>query len=333
MILLIDNYDSFTYNLYQYIGELYHDIQVARNDEITIEQIEEMHPQALILSPGPGYPKDAGITMEAIRHFNGKIPMLGVCLGHQSICEAFGGTIVRAAHLMHGKASQMVLDTTSPIFAGLPKMVSCGRYHSLIAQESDFPECLKVTARDENGQIMALQHRETQTYGVQFHPESLLTGDGKRMLANFLNLIPGVSVELPPIVEDRPKTELKKYIAKVADGCDLTLEEAQDAMDIIMSGSATNAQIAGLLVALRMKGETIDEITGFAKGMRNKAKHVTGCEESIEIVGTGGDLANSFNISTTSSFVFPLPECRWQSTATAAFPARVVRQTCWKAWV
>ena len=273
MILLIDNYDSFTYNLYQYIGELYHDIQVVRNDEITIEQIEEMHPQALILSPGPGYPKDAGITMETIRHFNGKIPMLGVCLGHQSICEAFGGTIVRAAHLMHGKASQMVLDTTSPIFAGLPKMVSCGRYHSLIAQESDFPECLKVTARDENGQIMALQHRETQTYGVQFHPESLLTGDGKRMLANFLNLIPGVSVELPPIVEDRPKTELKKYIAKVADGCDLTLEEAQDAMDIIMSGSATNAQIAGLLVALRMKGETIDEITGFAKGMRNKAKH------------------------------------------------------------
>ncbi|WP_337593048.1 gamma-glutamyl-gamma-aminobutyrate hydrolase family protein, partial [Ruminococcus sp.] len=113
MILLIDNYDSFTYNLYQYIGELYHDIQVVRNDEITIEQIEEMHPQALILSPGPGYPKDAGITMETIRHFNGKIPMLGVCLGHQSICEAFGGTIVRAAHLMHGKASQMVLDTTS----------------------------------------------------------------------------------------------------------------------------------------------------------------------------------------------------------------------------
>lgn len=303
MILLIDNYDSFTYNLYQYIGELYHDIQVVRNDEITIEQIEAMQPQALILSPGPGYPKDAGITMDAIRHFNGKIPMLGVCLGHQSICEAFGGTIVRAAHLMHGKASQMVLDMTSPIFAGLPKTVSCGRYHSLIAQESDFPECLKVTARDENGQIMALQHRETQTYGVQFHPESLLTGDGKRMLANFLNLIPGVSVPLPPIVEERPKTELKKYIAKVTDGNDLTQEEAQDAMDMIMSGSATNAQIAGLLVALRMKGETIDEITGFAKGMRGKAKHITGCEESIEIVGTGGDLASSFNISTTSSFV------------------------------
>ena len=303
MILLIDNYDSFTYNLYQYIGELYRDIQVVRNDEITIEQIEALHPQALILSPGPGYPKDAGITMEAIRHFNGKIPMLGVCLGHQSICEAFGGTIVRASHLMHGKASQMVLDMTCPIFAGLPKTVSCGRYHSLIAQESDFPACLKVTARDENGQIMALEHRETQTYGVQFHPESLLTGDGKRMLANFLNLIPDVSVPLPPIVEERPNTELKKYIAQVTDGKDLTEAEAQDAMDIIMSGSATDAQIAGLLVALRMKGETIAEITGFAKGMRQKAKHVTGCENSIEIVGTGGDLANSFNISTTSSFV------------------------------
>ena len=154
----------------------------------------------------------------------------------------------------------MVLDMTCPIFAGLPKTVSCGRYHSLIAQESDFPACLKVTARDENGQIMALEHRETQTYGVQFHPESLLTGDGKRMLANFLNLIPDVSVPLPPIVEERPKTELKKYIAQVTDGKDLTEAEAQDAMDIIMSGSATNAQIAGLLVALRMKGETLSLI-------------------------------------------------------------------------
>lgn len=178
------------------------------------------------------------------------------------------------------------------------------------------------------------QHRKTQTYGVQFHPESLLTGDGKRMLANFLNLIPGVSVERPPIVEDRPKTELKKYIAKVADGCDLTLEEAQDAMDIIMSGSATNAQIAGLLVALRMKGETIDEITGFAKGMRNKAKHVTGCEESIEIVGTGGDLANSFNIS--HHFLFRNFRCR-NAGGKARQPQRFQQEWCGrragKAWV
>ncbi len=303
MILLIDNYDSFTYNLYQYIGELYSDIRVVRNDAITIEEIEEMQPQALILSPGPGYPKDAGITVDAIQHFHKRMPILGICLGHQSICEAFGGTIVPATHLMHGKSSEIILERNCPLFAGLPQFVTCGRYHSLITQESDFPECLMVTARDDKGQIMALQHREGPTYGLQFHPESILTDDGKRMLANFLNLIPGVSVPLPPIREARPKTELKKYIAKVTDGESLTTEEAEEAMNIIMSGCATNAQIAGFLTSLRMKVETTEEIIGLAKGMRQKAKHITGCEESIEIVGTGGDLANSFNISTTSSFV------------------------------
>ena len=171
MIVLIDNYDSFSYNVYQLIGSVKPDIKVVRNDEVTIKELEAMKPEALILSPGPGKPEDAGICIESIKYFKDKLPILGICLGHQSICEAFGGTIVRASHLMHGKASQMVLDMTCPIFAGLPKTVSCGRYHSLIAQESDFPACLKVTARDENGQIMALEHRETQTYGVQFHPE------------------------------------------------------------------------------------------------------------------------------------------------------------------
>ena len=243
MILLIDNYDSFTYNLYQYIGELYADVKVVRNDEITIPEIEALAPQALIFSPGPGYPKDAGITVEAIRRFSGKLPMLGVCLGHQSICEAFGGTIVRAAHLMHGKASKITLDSDCPLFSNLPSVVSCGRYHSLIAQESDFPSCLKVTARDENSQIMALAHREHPTYGVQFHPESILTDEGKRMLANFLNLIPGVSVSVPASKVEPPKKALCKYAAKVVDGNDLTEQEAMEAMDIIMSGGATNAQI------------------------------------------------------------------------------------------
>ena len=303
MILMIDNYDSFTYNLYQYIGELYPEIQVVRNDEITVEEIAEMKPQALILSPGPGYPKDAGVTIEAIRAFSGTLPILGICLGHQSICEAFGGTIVRANVLMHGKSSQIHLDLTCPLFEALPQSISCGRYHSLITRESDFPSCLKVTARDNDGQIMALAHREHPTYGLQFHPESLLTADGKRMLANFLNLIPGVSVPLPAVAEPPMKTALCRYANQVVEGKDLTEQEAMEAMDIIMSGGATNAQIAALLTALRMKGETIAEITGFAKGMRAKANHVTGCEESVDIVGTGGDLASSFNISTTSSFV------------------------------
>ncbi len=303
MILLIDNYDSFTYNLYQYIGELYPEIEVVRDDEISIEEIEKMQPAALIFSPGPGYPKDAGITVEAIKHFAGKMPMLGVCLGHQSICEAFGGTIVEAADLMHGKSSKITLDTQCPIFAGLPQIFVAGRYHSLIAQESDFPACLKVTARDESGQIMAIAHREYPIYGVQFHPESILTADGKRMLANFLNLIEGVSVSLPPITTPAPKVALCPYVAKVVDGADMSEEEAMAAMDVIMSGEATNAQIAALLTALRMKGETIEEISGFAKGMRAKATPLEGCSETIDIVGTGGDLASTFNISTTSSFV------------------------------
>ncbi len=303
MILLIDNYDSFTYNLYQYIGEMYKDIQVVRNDEITVDEIEKLAPQALIFSPGPGYPKDAGITVDAIRAFSGKLPILGICLGHQSICEAFGGTIVRAKVLMHGKASRMTIDQTCPIFANLPREVSCARYHSLIVQESDFPECLKVTARDEDSQIMALAHREHQTYGLQFHPESLLTDEGKLMLANFLNLIPGVSVSVPTGMKPAPKTALCQYVTKAVEGESLTEEEAAAAMDIIMSGGATNAQIAALLTALRMKGETVAEITGFAKGMRAKGIHVVDCENSTDIVGTGGDLANSFNISTTSAFV------------------------------
>lgn len=303
MILLIDNYDSFTYNLYQYLGELYPHIQVVRNDEITIEEIEALQPQALVFSPGPGYPKDAGITVKAIQHFTGKLPMLGICLGHQSICEAFGGTIVPATTLMHGKASNITIDTDSPIFKGLVGKISGGRYHSLIAQESDFPECLKITARDSDNQIMALEHKEYPIYGLQFHPESMLSQEGKYMLTNFLNLIDGISLPLPKKENEAPKKELCKYIEKVIEGENLTEQEAKEAMDVIMLGNATNAQESAFLTALRIKGETVEEITGLAKGMRANGTKVEGCSNCTDIVGTGGDLASSFNISTTSSFV------------------------------
>lgn len=303
MILLIDNYDSFTYNLYQYIGTLYSDIEVVRNDEITLDEIENKKPEAIIISPGPGYPKDAGISVDVIKKFSGIIPILGVCLGHQSIVEAFGGKIVRAKALMHGKASNIKVDNQSVMFKDLSPVISCARYHSLIADEETMPDCLKITARDETNQIMAVEHCTKQVYGVQFHPESILTDDGKHMLMNFLNLIPGVEILEKPKVADNPKTALCKYGAKVVDGNSLTQEEAIEAMDIIMSGKATNAQIAELLTALRMKGETVDEITGFARGMRAKATNVQNAKDAIDIVGTGGDLASSFNISTTSSFV------------------------------
>ena len=303
MILFLDNYDSFTYNLYQYIGELYPDIQVVRNDEITLEEIEAMHPDALLISPGPGYPKDAGISIPAIQKFAGKMPILGICLGHQAIAEAFGGKIVKAEHLMHGKASNIAIDNQSVLFAGLPQVIACGRYHSLIVEEASLPSCLRITARDENGQIMALEHTKFPIYGLQFHPESILSEDGKEILIRFLNLLPGVSIPTKQQTPQQPKKALLPYAEKVLNGENLTETEAMEAMDLIMSNAATDIQIAEFLTALRMKGETIEEITGFAKGMRSKAKTVPNCKDAIDIVGTGGDCSNSFNISTTSSFI------------------------------
>ncbi len=304
MILLIDNYDSFTYNLYQAIGVLNNDIKVVRNDEITIEEIEKLHPQAIVVSPGPCYPKDAGISVETIRHFSGKIPIFGVCLGHQSIAEAFGGHIVHAAEQMHGKQTTIEIDNTQPIFKGLKNKIDAARYHSLIVEKESLPDCLEIIGTDDRGQIMALKHREHQTYGVQFHPESILTEYGSVIIADFLR-IAGIDIAATEItvVPDSERTELKPYIAKVVDGQHLTRDEARNAIDIIMGDRATNAQTAALLTAMRMNVETIDEITGCAEGMRDKMAKVPHNSEVLEIVGTGGDLAQSFNISTTSSFV------------------------------
>ena len=170
MILLIDNYDSFTYNLYQAIGQLYEYITVIRNDKLTIEQIQNMQPEAIIISPGPGYPKDAGISVAAIEKFSGTIPILGVCLGHQSIAQAFGGEIIHAKQLMHGKASTITVNNQCPVFKHLSDAITVARYHSLIVDETTLPSCLEITARDDMNQIMAIAHTSHPTYGVQFHP-------------------------------------------------------------------------------------------------------------------------------------------------------------------
>jgi len=305
MILLIDNYDSFTYNLYQQIGAIYHDIKVCRNDMISLEAIERLSPEAIVISPGPGYPGDAGISVEAIKHFAGKIPILGVCLGHQAIAEAFGGEIVRAQKPMHGKSSVISINSKAPLFKGMPEKIKVGRYHSLTIEKSSLPDDLEIIAEDENGQIMAVRHKEYPICGVQFHPESILTELGSSIISNFLSEIAKlngferVSVPLP----DSERKALMKYIKTVSEGTDLSLEEAEDAMNIIMSGEATDAQIAGFLALLRIKGETAEEITGFAKIMRQKASIVPTSKAAVDIVGTGGDLAGSFNISTTASFV------------------------------
>ena len=188
MIVLIDNYDSFSYNVYQLIGSVEPDIKVVRNDEYTVKEIEAMRPEALIISPGPGKPSDAGICIEAIRYFVGRLPILGICLGHQAICEAFGGEVSYAKELMHGKKKTIYTVGKSRIFEGLGDSFQAARYHSLAAADENFPECLEVTARTEDGEIMAVKHRDHEVYGVQFHPESILTPKGKIMLRNFLEI-------------------------------------------------------------------------------------------------------------------------------------------------
>lgn len=185
MILVIDNYDSFTYNLVQYLGELGEDVLVRRNDEVTIPEIEAMAPDRILISPGPGTPADAGVSTEAIKQFAGRVPILGVCLGHQAIGVAFGGKVVRAAQIVHGKASEIRHDGKS-IFRGLNATFRAGRYHSLIVERETLPACLEVSAETDDGVIMGLRHREQAVEGVQFHPESILTPDGKKLLRNFI---------------------------------------------------------------------------------------------------------------------------------------------------
>ena len=188
MLLLIDNYDSFSYNLVQLFGAQNPDIRVIRNDEMTVEEIAALSPDHIVLSPGPGYPKDAGVCEDVVRRMQGKVPILGVCLGHQGICEAYGAAICHAKQLMHGKQSTVTVDTSKPIFAGLPEKTEVARYHSLIADIQTMPEELEVISTDENQEVMAVKHRIYDIYGLQFHPESILTTEGKKIIENFLKM-------------------------------------------------------------------------------------------------------------------------------------------------
>lgn len=188
MILLIDNYDSFTYNLVQLAGCITSSIRVVRNDQLTVTEIVELNPTHIILSPGPGHPKDAGVCEDLVRYLQDKIPILGVCLGHQGICEVYGSRITYARQLMHGKKSLLKIDTRCPIFHGLPSHIEAGRYHSLAASADTIPDDLQVVAEDHQGEVMAVQHKTFPVYGVQFHPESILTPTGSAILQNFLTI-------------------------------------------------------------------------------------------------------------------------------------------------
>lgn len=189
MIVLIDNYDSFSYNLYQVVGSIEADTRVIRNDRITVEELAALGPEAIILSPGPGRPEKAGICMETVQKLGDRIPILGVCLGHQSICAVYGATVTYAKQLMHGKVSETKLDTDSVLFRGMKDTIVVGRYHSLAVDEKTMPDCLRVTAETMDHEIMAVEHTNGLVFGLQFHPESILTPDGPEIVANFLKMV------------------------------------------------------------------------------------------------------------------------------------------------
>ncbi len=307
MILLIDNYDSFSYNLYQMVGMIDPDIKVIRNDEMSVEEIRALHPSRIILSPGPGRPEDAGICMEAARKLGPEIPILGVCLGHQAICAAFGARISYAKELMHGKPSDVRLDPDCLLFKGCPEIVPAARYHSLAVVEETIPDCLTVTARTLDGEVMAVKHRDYEIYGVQFHPESIMTPDGETMLRNFI-LYDGKTKTEHTDQSDKNKEKemesmIKEAIKKLADRKDLTYDEAEACVNEIMDGTTSQVETAAYLMGLEVKGETTDEIAAAANAMRSHATPLHHEGEVFEIVGTGGDGSNTINVSTSAAIV------------------------------
>ena len=319
MILLIDNYDSFTYNLVQLLASLGAEVRVERNDALSAEEALALTPAGIVISPGPGTPDDAGISRDVIRLASqAEVPVLGVCLGHQCLAEVFGGQVCRAPKPIHGKTDEIRHDG-SRLFAGISNPFVATRYHSLCVDDASVPLELEVTARTSDGVVMALAHRELPLYGVQFHPESVLTAEGGRLLGNFLAIAEGRHAEVEPAAglpaEARPETSgaardgggvasVADAIAVVSSGRSMTEDEAHRVMGRIMDGEATSLQIAALAVGLRIRGETVDEIVGLARAMRERATPVSpavgGC---IDVCGTGGDGLSTFNISTTAAFV------------------------------
>ncbi len=305
MLLMIDNYDSFTYNLVQYFRELGEDVVVYRNNEVTLEEIEELLPERIVISPGPCTPREAGVSVDVIKRFAGRIPILGVCLGHQAICYAFGGEIVQAKELMHGKTSQIFHDGKT-IMHDINNPFEATRYHSLAVEMKGLEDAFEVSAWTKDGEVMGIRHKTHMLEGVQFHPESILTKEGMKILENFVS-----------ISKRKAGSEImiKQAIDKAVNMVHLKEHEMAQVMEDIMEGKTTPAQIASLITALRIKGETVDEVVGAVKVMRSKAAKMAIDGESIndcinrrnsviiDIVGTGGDGTMTFNISTAAAFV------------------------------
>ena len=291
MTLIIDNYDSFTYNLAQAFLSLGEEVKVFRNDRITGDEAEALDFDRLVVSPGPGVPQTAGRSIELIRRFAGRRPILGVCLGHQAIAAAFGATIARASRIMHGKVDEISHDGKS-IYSDLPNPLRVMRYHSLVVKPGTLPEGFEVSSRSPDGDIMGIRNAELRIEGVQFHPESIGTEEGARMLANFLS-----------DAKERPSA--KALLKKVSSRESLGAEEARVFMDRIAEGSASPAQIGAFLAAVTLRGPTVEEIVGFAASLRERAVALPlrSSDGIIDTCGTGGDSSGSFNISTTASLV------------------------------
>ncbi len=302
MILVIDNYDSFTWNLVQYFGALSADPLVRRNDEITVDEIRALKPRAVVLSPGPKSPAETEPTNRILRELAGQIPILGVCLGHQCIGHVFGARIRRADRLMHGKTSDITHDGEG-LFLGMPDPFTATRYHSLIVDRESLPPELIVTAETDEREIMGLKHRDLPVWGVQFHPESILTQEGMRLLRNFLDLA-GVRSAPGATAEDGGVAGVSEAIAQVADGRHLHRALARTVIGQVMEGAASPAQIGALLMGLRMKGETLEEIAGAAEAMRRFAIPVsTSRRPLLDTCGTGGDGQQTVNVSTATAIV------------------------------
>ena len=290
MILLIDNYDSFTHNLYQYMQELTpEEIRVVRNDAISPEEVANAGPTRIIISPGPGRPEDAGVSVELIRRFAGQIPILGVCLGHQAIGAAFGAEIVQAKRIVHGKAEEIDLDGHG-LFRSIGSPASFTRYHSLAVEESSVPDELEITARSYDGEIMGLRHKEHLLEGVQFHPESVASDAGKKLLRNFLHY------RREPF---RPRPALSKLL----EGTPMTRAEAESFMEELTEGNLTPSQVAGFLVAMNAAGITPEEIAGCAAVLQRKRVVISADAPLLDTCGTGGDGLGTFNISSLSALV------------------------------
>jgi anthranilate synthase/phosphoribosyltransferase len=289
MILLLDNYDSFTYNIFQYLSEITdEEVRVVRNDQITVDGIRALRPTAILLSPGPGRPEEAGCMIDVIRNFAGQVPMLGICLGHQAIGYAFGGQIVSAQQIVHGKTQPISVDGKG-VFRSIPSPSVFTRYHSLVIERATLPDVLEISAVSPDGEIMGVRHKTLPIEGVQFHPESIASDHGKRLLKNFLNY-------------RREGFEFGPLVRRVMAKKDLSQREAESFMEELTEGNLTPVQTAAILVGLSLKGIHPEEVAGCAAVLQRKRTPFPALENNyLDIVGTGGDEQGTFNISSMAA--------------------------------